>query len=144
MKAMRRAGQKGIVSLPTTFVAPPAEKRARGSVAVELDVRNVSMSTVDPVPAESPLSSHGAFISDSAVSRDRGDRQCELTVAIRKRIESRLAGRVRNLVVRVFDDTVVLEGACATYYTKQLAQHAALGILEDEHLENAIVVDVPR
>jgi hypothetical protein len=39
---------------------------------------------------------------------------------------------------------VVLEGQCATYYTKQLAQHAALGVLEDEHLENAIAVTVPQ
>jgi hypothetical protein len=31
-----------------------------------------------------------------------------------------------------------------TYYTKQIAQHAALGVLEDEHLENAIVVAVGR
>jgi hypothetical protein len=35
---------------------------------------------------------------------------------------------------------VYLEGRCATYYTKQLAQHAAMGIIEDEHLENLIVV----
>jgi hypothetical protein len=46
--------------------------------------------------------------------------------------------------VRVFEGLVILEGQCATYYTKQLAQHAALGLLEDEQLENAIVVQVPR
>lgn len=67
-----------------------------------------------------------------------------LAAAIKQRIESRLPGRVRNLAVRVHADTVVLEGQCATYYTKQIAQHAALGILEDEHLENAIVVAVGR
>jgi len=37
----------------------------------------------------------------------------------------------------------VLEGECSTYYSKQLAQHAALGVLEDEPLENTIVVVVP-
>jgi hypothetical protein len=67
-----------------------------------------------------------------------------LALAIRQRIESRLPGRVRNLAVRVQADSVVLEGQCATYYTKQLAQHAALGVLEHEHLENAIVVSVGR
>jgi hypothetical protein len=44
--------------------------------------------------------------------------------------------------VRIKGDTIVLEGSCATYYTKQLAQHAALGVLEEEHLENAIVVAI--
>jgi hypothetical protein len=68
------------------------------------------------------------------------DRQRQLVIAIRQRIESRLGGRVRDLVVRFDGETVVLEGQCATYYTKQLAQHAALAVLEHEQLENAIVV----
>ncbi|MGD9635604.1 MAG: hypothetical protein AB7I57_17690, partial [Pirellulales bacterium] len=63
-----------------------------------------------------------------------------LAVAIRQRIESRLGGRVRDLAIRVRGNTIVLEGSCATFYTKQLAQHAALGVLEDEQLENAIMV----
>ena len=46
--------------------------------------------------------------------------------------------------MRALRDLVVLEGECTTYYTKQLAQHAAMGVLEDEHLENAIVVNVRR
>jgi len=65
-----------------------------------------------------------------------------LEVAIQQRIETRLLGRIRNLRVRVVDGVVILEGECATYYTKQLAQHTAMGILEDEQLENAIVVSV--
>jgi osmotically-inducible protein OsmY len=78
--------------------------------------------------------------SAEADDRDAGDRALEL--AIQQRIESRLLGRVRNLLVRVFDGAVVLEGECATYYTKQLAQHTAMGILDDHHLENSIVVRV--
>jgi hypothetical protein len=46
--------------------------------------------------------------------------------------------------VHVAADTVLLEGQCATYYTKQIAQHAAMGVLENEHLENAIVVAVAQ
>jgi len=73
------------------------------------------------------------------------ERQRRLEIIIRQRIEMRLPGRVRNLVVRAVGDTVLLEGQCSTYYTKQLAQHAAMGVLEEgEHLENAIVVAVPR
>ena len=37
-------------------------------------------------------------------------------------------------------ETIVLEGRCSTFYTKQLAQHAALGVLDEEQLENAIIV----
>ncbi len=68
----------------------------------------------------------------------------QLAGVVRQRIDSRLPGRVRNLKVSVQSDTLLLEGTCSTYYTKQLAQHAALGILEDEHLENAIVVSIGR
>jgi hypothetical protein len=74
----------------------------------------------------------------------RGVSQEALENAIRKRIEARLCGRVRNLNVRVLADLVILEGECATYYTKQIAQHAAMGILEDEQLDNAIVVRVEQ
>src|SRR6185369_3335326 len=75
-------------------------------------------------------------------SDDPGARHRALEIAIHKRIESRLFGRVKNLRVRAFDGVVILEGECATYYSKQLAQHTAMGILEDEHLENSIVVIV--
>jgi hypothetical protein len=44
------------------------------------------------------------------------------------------------LAIRICGDTIVLEGSCATFYTKQLAQHAALAVLDDEQLENSIVV----
>jgi hypothetical protein len=70
----------------------------------------------------------------------RLERFRQLAIAIRQRIETRLAGRVRDLAVRVHGETIVLEGRCATYYTKQLAQHAALGVLDGEPLENSIVV----
>ena len=104
-----------------------------------------STSTVDPPATEVLLSPAGTFVTgDASTPDDRGERHRQLAIAIRQRIESRLSGRVRNLAVRIIGDTIVLEGQCATYYTKQLAQHAAMGVLEDEQLENAIVVSVPR
>jgi hypothetical protein len=60
--------------------------------------------------------------------------------SIRERIQIRLNGRVRNLIVRAEDNTIILEGNCATFYSKQLAQHAALGVIEGEQLRNDIVV----
>src|SRR3954470_2588595 len=71
-----------------------------------------------------------------SVSIDPDARHRALEIVIQQRIESRLSGRVRNLRVRALDQIVILEGECATYYSKQLAQHAAMAILEDEHLEN--------
>ena len=69
-------------------------------------------------------------------------REMRLAQRIRERIQLRLGGRIHELDVKVADKLVTLYGRCATYYTKQLAQHAALGVLEDEHLENSIVVAV--
>jgi hypothetical protein len=77
---------------------------------------------------------------EEADALTRAERRRGLADDIRQRILKRLADRVHDLVVRLDGDTVVLEGRCATYYTKQLAQCFALGALEDEQLENAIVV----
>jgi hypothetical protein len=140
---MRRAGQKRNVS--TTTVTPPRSESTRGSGVVELGIRTAATSTIEPVATTTAVSAHDGFLASDSIEKDiRTIHREQLVRAIEKRIESRLPGRVRNLVVRTFEDTVVLEGQCATYYTKQLAQHAALGILEDEHLENSIVVHVPR
>lgn len=114
---MRRAGQKRSVAVVATSATLPLANRNGVSVADTL-----ADDTLVPEIDE----------------RDAADRALE--VAIHQRIETRLCGRVRELHVRVFKNVVVLEGRCATYYTKQLAQHAAMGIIEDEHLENAIVV----
>ena len=98
--------------------------------------------------AETPLSANllatAATLtgSPSEITDEREAHHRALEVAIQQRIETRLPGRVRNLIVRSFESLVILEGQCATYYTKQLAQHAAMGVLEDEHLENAISVTI--
>lgn len=65
-----------------------------------------------------------------------------LSEVIRSRIRQRLGDRVHELCVAVEDGEVVLSGRCATFYTKQLAQHAALGVLNDEQLENRIEVTI--
>ncbi len=75
-------------------------------------------------------------------TRGQWDAECDLHEKIRRRIVQRLGDRVRDLSVRIEDDRIILEGRCATYYSKQLAQHAALGVIEDEHLENAIQVGI--
>jgi hypothetical protein len=101
-------------------------------------MRSDAVATVEP---ELILAPSGAFSSSgSSLAGPRSERYRQLAIAIRQRIETRLAGRVRDLAVRIRGETIVLEGRCATYYTKQLAQHAALGVLDGEPLENAIAV----
>jgi hypothetical protein len=122
---MQRAGQKRPVSCGEPSRTPPISQAA---VTLRL------VADESPIVEVSPPD----FGEARAVA---GAKLESLEIAIRKRIETRLPGRVRNLLVRVSEDSVVLEGQCATFYTKQIAQHAAMGVLDDEHLENAIVVN---
>ncbi|MDA8746281.1 BON domain-containing protein [Rubripirellula amarantea] len=59
---------------------------------------------------------------------------------IRDRILQRLNQRVSELEVEVTANGVVLSGRCASFHTKQLAQHAAQGLLNNEPLSNCIEV----
>lgn len=68
----------------------------------------------------------------------------EMEVVIRERIAARLGVRIRNLAVAVDRGVIHLAGQCSTYYSKQLAQHAVLGVVEDEVIDNEIEVTVPR
>jgi hypothetical protein len=120
---MRRASSKTTNTVSSQPAAAP-RSTAQGSVVAQLDFERSSR--------------------DELGAAKVADRHRQLETIIRQRIESRLSGRLRKLAVKVSDDSVVLEGECATYYTKQLAQHAALGVLDEEHLENAIVVKLPH
>ena len=68
----------------------------------------------------------------------------KLSELIKQRVRSRTSDRIRNLEVACADGRVVIRGQCATFYTKQLAQHAAMGVIEDETVVNEITVGLPR
>jgi len=126
---MQRAGHQRSPSIRATALMSPVRNPAAVSGRLA-DERN------------DERSAGGAVRIDD--SSHRGPRQKALETIIKKRIVGRLPGRVRNLNVRAYTALVILEGECATFYTKQLAQHAAMGVLEDEQLENAIVVSVEQ
>jgi hypothetical protein len=128
---MQRAGQQR----PASFRATPPPALNQSAIVT---VRLLDESALRDSDSEA-VSAGGD--GDDTASR-RGSPCTQLEIAIRQRIEGRLQGRVRNLNVRAYENLVVLEGQCTTYYTKQLAQHAAMGILEDEQLDNAIVVRI--
>jgi hypothetical protein len=141
---MRHASQERSAPISTSFPAPPAQSPRVGGTS-KREGQVISNGTRKVKSTEILLSPDGTFVSEAAAAvGQRAERRRQLAIAIRQRIESRLAGRIHDLTVRIDEKSIVLEGRCATYYSKQLAQHAALGILEDEHLENAIIVAVPR
>lgn len=135
---MRPAGRQTSVTIPITPARSSSDSlRIAAHSQLASSAEAVSQ---DAAETEVILSPAGFATAASADATYRTERHRHLAVAIRQRIESRLGGRVRDLAIRVRGETIVLEGRCATFYTKQLAQHAALGVLEDERLENAIVV----
>jgi hypothetical protein len=137
---MRRVGRNGMISLSVRSPASPgdSQRSSRLRIADLPPVENqaIQQQSSDMLAASGP--------NVTAKGLEPSSERLRLAKVIQQRIEARLPGRVRNLAVKIGADFVVLEGECSTYYTKQLAQHAALGVLEDEHLENAIVVTIGR
>jgi hypothetical protein len=130
---MHRAGQKRPVSVRAIPATPSVTTLKVVAFADEPD-------SATPVDVELLPGVTAVPLIRSDATNSRETRLRALESAIQQRIESRLLGRVRNLLVRAVDGVVILEGECTTFHTKQLAQHAAMGVLDDEQLENAIVV----
>ena len=63
-----------------------------------------------------------------------------LAASIERAVQRETRGGVRNLSVEVNRQGVFLKGRCPTYYLKQLAQHAAMGIPGGDRLTNQIEV----
>jgi osmotically-inducible protein OsmY len=55
-------------------------------------------------------------------------------------VERRCFGRVHRLQMELHDGRLVLYGRTTTYYTKQLAQQAALEVANGSEVENRIEV----
>ncbi|OHB72442.1 MAG: hypothetical protein A2V70_14470 [Planctomycetes bacterium RBG_13_63_9] len=64
----------------------------------------------------------------------------ELAASIERAVQRETGRGVRNLTVEVNRHGVLLKGRCATYYCKQLAQHAAMGMPGGQRLTNSIEV----
>lgn len=64
----------------------------------------------------------------------------KLATRIARVVRRRTAGSVQNLRVEVRRDGVFLDGECDTFYTKQLAQQAAMDLADEKPLMNRIAV----
>jgi osmotically-inducible protein OsmY len=96
---------------------------------------------------EGPEGSRPDDMPEVALERMAGHQRrdpAELSETIKQRICARTSERVRDLEVICESGHVVIRGRCATFYTKQLAQHAAMGVIEDETVVNEISVGVRR
>lgn len=102
-----------------------------GSDSVDLPSRT-AFSVAHATSQYTSPSSKAEYSTDSATEK--------LAARIVQRIESRLPCRIRSLKVSVSQNAVILEGRCSTYYTKQIAQHTAMGALEYERLINNLEV----
>jgi hypothetical protein len=63
-----------------------------------------------------------------------------LAAKIERAVRRGTGDKVRGLKVDVFADRIVLDGRCGTYYCKQLAQHAAMPLVQQARLINMIEV----
>jgi osmotically-inducible protein OsmY len=63
-----------------------------------------------------------------------------LAASIEQAVLRETGGGVKGLRVKVGRGGVRLEGHCDSYYCKQLAQHAAMGVSGDDRLTNQIEV----
>jgi hypothetical protein len=64
-----------------------------------------------------------------------------LSASIERAVQQQTGGGIANLAVVVDDGGVFLHGSCASYYHKQLAQHAAMTVPTGLTLTNCIEVD---
>jgi hypothetical protein len=55
-------------------------------------------------------------------------------------VQRRTGGMIHQLRVEIKPEGIYLDGQCAAYYLKQLAQEAVLAITEDQKLINQIEV----
>jgi osmotically-inducible protein OsmY len=63
-----------------------------------------------------------------------------LAARIARVVERRTSRTIHNLRVEVRRDGVFLDGQCECFYSKQLAQQAAMGLADDKQLTNRIKV----
>jgi hypothetical protein len=63
-----------------------------------------------------------------------------LAASIEQAVQRETDHGVDNLTVEVSTHGVQLRGRCSTYYTKQLAQHAAMAMAGADRLVNSIEV----
>jgi hypothetical protein len=71
---------------------------------------------------------------------DSDPQMARLVQSICQDVREQTFGGVRDLEIRIDETGVVLRGRCASFYCKQLAQHAAIRLVGERPLVNEIEV----
>lgn len=137
---------------PRVRVRPPSsppttlKTESNGHGGAGLTVKTPSLFThTCKLSGDSIVQDIVAYDEDKPPDVDASQQHCqELAMLIMQRIRKRLPGRIHRLGVRVSDNAIVLVGQCNTYYSKQMAQHVAMGVLDYERLINNISVGTAR
>ncbi|QDU41361.1 hypothetical protein Mal4_57280 [Maioricimonas rarisocia] len=87
-----------------------------------------------------------SFTGQTQASRFSGRHEAdpalaELIARVERTVRSRTGDHIRDLRVELEGPNIVLSGTTDTYYSKQLATHAAFGELSDHALHNVIEVE---
>ncbi|HJT30689.1 MAG TPA: BON domain-containing protein [Pirellulales bacterium] len=96
-----------------------------------------------PVVAATPIlpSARGSTpLERASLDAPADGSAARLAARISRVVRRRTAGTIQNLRVEVRRDGVFLDGQCASFYAKQLAQQAAMGLTNDKQLTNRIEV----
>lgn len=77
---------------------------------------------------------------ESMVADDRLACAASREQHIRNVVDSRTIGRIRNLQIELAGSRVVISGRASTYYSKQLATHAAIDAADQLLIQNDVIV----
>ena len=90
---------------------------------------------------EDPMSKPGTVLQPVGAGLPETLAEAEqLAASIELAVQRETAHGVRDLTVEVSPEGVRLTGRCTSFYCKQLAQHAAMGIPGSDRLTNSIEV----
>lgn len=79
------------------------------------------------------------------IAPTRNNDQLRLLARIKRNIRRKTSGGVQKLAVHMERETFVLRGTCTSFYCKQVAQEAAMSLINrgEELLSNEIEVSPP-
>ena len=128
---LRRKCAPGTRRCPCSVARPLLEGTKKSAVAEEGTMDQVTHGTT-PVLDGNRLARH----SLPDVSAEAG----RLAASVERAIQRETGRGVKDLSVEAGRNGIVLRGRCATYFTKQKAQHAAMEICGGRQVSNRIEV----
>ena len=128
---LRRKCAPGTRRCPCSVARPLLEGTKKSAVAEEGTMDQLTLGTT-PVLDGKRLARHS--LSEATAEADR------LAASVERAIQRETSGGVKDLCVEASRNSIVLRGRCATYFTKQKSQHAAMEICGGRQVINRIEV----